>query len=94
MKSIMISTALNLSKAIRDRDMKNQLTKQPFDFLLKLDEIFQKTLYFNFQTYYQTANETGNPLLYFLRENNCENFASFLELFERYFLNGNGQYNI
>jgi len=83
MKSIMISTALNLSKAIKERDLKNMSTKQPIDFILKFEEIFQKTLFYNFENIYQTPQGAGNPLFHFLRENHCENFASFLELYER-----------
>lgn len=83
MKSIMISTAMNLSKAIKDRDDKNEEMQEPFNFRLKYQTLFKNILHYDYNTVYQIHSAATNPLLKFLRENNCQNFAAFLETYDK-----------
>ena len=83
MKSIMVSTAMNLSKAMKDRDDKNEELNEPFNFRLKYQTLFKNIFYYDYNTVYQIRHAGANPLLKFLRENNCHNFASFLETYDK-----------
>jgi len=79
----MVSTAMNLSKAMKDRDDKNEELNEPFNFRLKYQTLFKNIFYYDYNTVYQIHHTGANPLLKFLRENNCQNFASFLETYDK-----------
>ena len=82
----MISTGMSLPKAIQDRDQKNSQIRTPTDFFLKYDSLFQDVLGFDFNTVLQLDYVASNPLIRFLRENGCNNLASFLETYEKLIL--------
>lgn len=75
---------MSLPKAIQDREQKNAQTRTPADFFLKYENLFQDVLGYDFNAVLQLDYTTSNPLIRFLRENDCKNLATFLETYEKF----------
>ena len=75
--SIMITTALNLSQAIKQRKARACCAHSSLNF----NSLFENILAFDFSTSVPSStNHDTNPLIKYLREKGYNNFSSFLEL--------------
>lgn len=75
----MVTTALNFSKAIEERDSRtlNNLNA------LKYEELYQAILDCDFKFAAPSAEENYNPFILYLHENGYQNFISFFQQIRR-----------
>jgi len=77
-QNLMISTAMNLPNAVEERDQSSSPANES---CFRYESLFQWILAFNFAAVMH--KEEDHPLITFLKNSNCQNFAYFFETFIR-----------
>jgi len=85
--SIMVTTALNLPEATRQR----KVNKDDEGQLLSYEHLLHSILIYDFSSIPMNTDQDRNPLIRFLKEEGFLSFASFLEIFSRNRHGGHGQ---
>jgi len=75
----MITTALNLPNAVAERDKE----AGNLSFKLNYHTLLKRIIAYDFSFAFPDQQGNTNPLIRYMRENGCENIASFLEIYNK-----------